>query len=152
LWGIYGRLNLSYNNAPRELHVLDYTSYIFGTDVTWRFLRAGAEYEIYDSSESNYRATRLFQSLMFRPDEVSTLSFDASETWIDYLDAAGRHEEDYRFITRFHRALTHRLGFDLDAGVAWRSGLGADEVLAAVRPSLRYVIGKTSIDAGYDYE
>jgi hypothetical protein len=152
LVGVYGRINLSHNNAPKELHVLDFTSYTAGTDLSWRFLRAGAEYEIYDSSDSSYRATRLFQSLVFRPDEVSTLSFDFSEMWLNYLGTPQRHEEDYRFITRFHRTVTWRFGIDFDAGVSWRGGLGDDQLLAVVRPTLRYVIGKTSIDAGYDYE
>jgi hypothetical protein len=152
LIGVYGRINLSVNDAPSDLHVLDFTSYAVGMDATWRWLRAGAEYEIYNSSESDYKVARLFQSFVFHPDEVSTLSFDFNETWIDYTDLNRPREEDYRFITRYHRALTHRLGVDLEGGVALRRGTGVDEVLATVRPSLRYVIGKTSISAGYSYE
>src|SRR5262249_9725578 len=42
LLGFYTRVNLSANNAPAELRVQNVTTYTFGTDLTWRWLRAGA--------------------------------------------------------------------------------------------------------------
>lgn len=151
LVGVYGRVNLSLNNAPTALRIQDVTAFTLGTDLTWRWLRAGAEYQIYDSTLSDYRSARLFQSLVFRPDRSSTLGFEFTEAWIDYV-SANRQEEDFTFITRYHRALTHRLGLDADAGVALRRGAGVDQVLATVRPSLKYVVGKMTIDVGYNYE
>ena len=151
LWGLYGRLNLSENNAPSDLHIQQFESYVVGTDLSWHWARAGAEYEIYNSTESDYRAWRLFQSVAFRLDEVSSVGVDLNETWLEFT-TANRREEDLRFITRFHRALTERLGLDVDAGTAWRRGTGVDQVLATFRPSLKYAIGKTTIDVGYDYE
>jgi hypothetical protein len=151
LLGIYGRLSLSQNNAPPELHVQNVTAYTVGADFTLRWFRTGAEFEIYESTESNYRSARLFQSVAFHPDEVSTFSLDLTETWIDYVDSH-RTEEDYRFITRYHRGLTHRLALDCDAGIALRRGNGVDQFLATFRPSIKYVLGKTTFDAGYDYE
>ncbi len=151
LVGIFGRINLSLNNAPRELRVLDYQSYTLGADVTWRRFRAGAEYEIYNSSESDYRTVRLFQSLALRTDEFSSLSFDFNESWVDYVQLQ-RREQDYRAITRYHRALTHHLGIDSEAGVAYRAGRGVDEVLAVFRPALRYSVGQMFVDAGYNLE
>ena len=152
LLGLFARVSLSQNDALKELHVLDFTDYSLGIDSTWRWLRAGAEYEIYDSSESDYRAVRLFQSLVFRPDPASTFNLDFSETWVDYGDAQRPKEEHYRFVTGYHRALTHRLNLVLEGGVAWHRGLGVDQFMAAVRPSFSYIIGKTYLDAGYDYE
>lgn len=151
LLGIYGRINLSLNDAPIELRVQDVHAYTVGTDLNWRWLRAGAEYQIYDSTESNYRSARAFQSFLFRPDEASTLGLDFTEAWIDYIDA-GRTEEQFQFITRYHRSLTRHLGFDADAGVSIRRGNGVDQTLATIRPTIKYVIGKTTIDAGFDYE
>jgi hypothetical protein len=151
LVGVYGRLNFALNNAPAELRVQDVTTYTVGGDFTWRWLRLGAEYEIYDSTDSDYRSVRLFQSAAFRPDEASTLSIDFTESWITYLDT-DREEQNYQLLTRYHRALTHRLGLDADAGISLRRGFGVDQVLAVARPSIKYAIGKTTIDAGYDYE
>jgi len=151
LVGIYGRINLSLNDAPAELRVQDVRAYTVGTDWNWRWLHAGGEYQIYNSTESNYRSARLFQSFLFRPDQASTLGLDFSETWINYIDA-DRSEEQFQFISRYHRALTHRLGFDVDAGISVRRGNGVDQTLATFRPTLKYVIGKTTIDAGFDYE
>ena len=151
LLGVYGRLALSLNDAPVELRVQNVHAYTFGSDLTWHWLRAGAEYQIYDATESDYRTARLFQSFVFRPDEASTLGLDFSEAWIEYV-TAHRQEEQFQFITRYHRALSHHLALAADAGVSLRRGNGVDQTLATIRPSLKYVIGKTTIDAGFDYE
>jgi hypothetical protein len=74
-WSLYARMNLYTHNAPEELRVQNLTSYTFGTELNWRWLRTGAEYEIYDSDESDYNALRLFQSFSFRPDYASTHGF-----------------------------------------------------------------------------
>jgi hypothetical protein len=151
LVGIYGRVNLSLNDAAADLRVQNVNAYTIGSDLNYKWLRAGAEYQIYNSTISDYQSARVFQSLTFRPDEASTLGLDFSEVWINYV-SAHRQEEDFQFITRYHRGLTHRLGLNTDAGVSMRRGNGVDQILAAVRPSIKYVIGKTTIDAGYDYE
>jgi hypothetical protein len=151
LVGVYTRVNLSLNNAPAELRVQDIAAYTFGADLTWRWLRAGAEYQIYDSTESEYRAARLFQSFAFHPDEASNLSLDFTESWIDYT-SAHRQEQAYQAISRYHRRMTRRFGLDAEAGVSFRRGEGVDQTLATVRPSVKYVIGRTSVDAGYSYQ
>jgi hypothetical protein len=151
LVGIYGRINLSLNNAPTDLRIQNVTAYTVGSDLNWNWLRAGAEYVIYNSSLSDYRSARLFQSLTFRPDAASTLGLEFSEAWIDY-SSAHRQEEDFQFITRYHRGLTHHLALDADAGVSLRRGAGVDQILATVRPALKYVVGKMTLDTGYDYE
>jgi hypothetical protein len=134
-----------------DLRVQEVTSYTLGSDFNWRWLRAGAEYLIYDSTQSDYRSARFFQSVTWRPDADSTVGMDFSEAWIDYINAQ-RQEENFQAITRYHRTLTHRLGFDADAGVSYRKGNGVDQVLATIRPSIKYAIGKLTLDAGYDYE
>lgn len=151
LVGIYARINLSLNNAPVDLRVQEVTSYTFGSDFNWRWLSVGAEYIIYDSTQSDYRSARFFQSLAWRPDPDSTVGMDFSEAWIDYINAQ-RQEENFQAITRYHRSLTQHLGFDADAGISYRKGNGVDQVLATVRPSIRYALGKLTLDAGYDYE
>jgi hypothetical protein len=151
LMGIYGRINLSLNNAPTDLRIQNLTAYTVGSDLNWKWLRAGAEYVIYDSTLSDYRSARVFQSLTFRPDAASTFGLEFTEAWIDYT-SAHRQEEDFQFITRYHRGLTHHLALDADAGVSLRRGAGVDQILATVRPALKYVVGKMTVDSGYDYE
>jgi hypothetical protein len=151
LLALYGRANLSLNDAPTNLMVQEVTSYIGGVETSWKALHGGAEYEIYDSTESHYRATRLFQSVSWHPSVSSSLSLDATESWINYVDS-NRQQDDYRLITRYHDMVTPHLSLGVDAGVAFRRGDGVDQLLAAFRPEIKYVIGKTTIDAGYDYE
>jgi hypothetical protein len=151
LLGIYGRAGISQNNASEDLRVIEFVNWAVGADFTYRWFRAGAEYQLYDSSESDYRTLRLFQSLNFRPDDSSTLSLDFTETWTEYLDS-NREEEDYRFITRYFRALSRRLTFNADAGVAYRTAFGEDQLLSTIRPAIRYVVGRTTIESGYDFQ
>jgi len=151
LWSLYGRVNLWRNNAHRDLRVPNLTSYAVGTDVSWQWLRAGAEYEIYDSDLARYRAARFFQSASFHLDASSTLGLDFSEAWIDYEDA-NRQEQDFRFIGRYTHMFTPRLRFSLEGGVDMRRGKTVDQTLATVRPGIEYAIGKTTVRAGYDFQ
>jgi len=48
--------------------------------------------------------------------------------------------------------VTPRLSLGVDMGVSFRRGYGSDQLLAAFRPAIKYVVGKTTIDVGYDYE
>jgi hypothetical protein len=151
LWAVYTRVNLWRNNANRDLRVPNLTSYAVGTDLSWRWLRSGAEYEIYDSDLSRYRAARVYESASFLLDAASTFSIDLSQSWIDYEDA-NRQEQNYRFISRYHHVFTPRMQFDIEGGVDVRRGENANQTLATVRPGFNYSIGKTSVKAGYDFE
>jgi hypothetical protein len=151
LLGVYGRLNAVENNAPPEMVVQDLTAFAVGSDVTWRWLRTGAEYEIYDSSFTSYRTMRLFQSLAFKPDDLSTLSFNFAQSWTRYIDA-DRDEQNYSAISRYHRRLGTYVGFDLEGGVAKRIGEGVDQTRAAVRPGIEFNMGQLFVKAGYSFE
>lgn len=151
LWGVYGRAQWFLNNAPPDLLVQDITSYTFGTDVTWRWLRAGAEYEIYDSTFSSYRATRLFEGATFALDDASSFGLDFTQSWTDYINSDDSLEE-YRFIARYHRNFSSRLVVNVDAGVDFQRGMGPDRTLAVFRPALRYQVGRTTINAEYNLE
>ena len=50
--GAYARYNSANFDAPEDIVVQDVTSLTFGLDFTRTWLRAGAEYEIYDSTFS----------------------------------------------------------------------------------------------------
>jgi hypothetical protein len=150
-WGIYGRFSSAQNNAPKELGVQNLAVYTAGSDITWRWLRAGAEYSIYDSDLSSYNSARLFESLAINLDDDSSIGLDFSQTWTDYTDAH-RHEADYRFVTNYRRRLTSHLRIAAEGGFDLRRGDGVDQTLATFRPSVDYVIGRTTIKAGYDFE
>lgn len=150
-WAIYGRISSSMNNAPAELHVPNLTTFTFGTDVNWRWLRTGAEYETFSSDETDYQAIRLYQSMSFRPDPASSMAVELSQGWATY-NGGQRTEQNYRLITGYHRTFTPRLRIDLDGGVHFRVGPGVDQTLATLRPSLNYRIGRTVIKMAYDFE
>jgi hypothetical protein len=151
LLGVYGNANLVQNNASAGLVVQDITAYAAGADVSWRFLRAGAEYQIYDSTFSSYRAARLYETMNFAPDTESSLSFSFAQSWTTYLDN-GLSEAVYSFINHYHRRLTRNWGFDLEDGISLTSGTGVDQTVATVRPELEFAIGKFSLKVSYEME
>ena len=151
LWGVYARLNYALNNANRGLYVQNIKDYVVGTDFHWKWATAGAEYEIYDSDQSKFRAAHLLQGFAFRLDDASSLALNLRESWTDYVDAH-RQEKDYRFTSQYHRALTRHLGLDVAGGTDLRRGQGVNQDLATFRANLDFKMGKLSIHAGYDYE
>src|SRR5262249_739700 len=85
--GIYGRYDNADYSADTNIVVQDLREFAFGVDFYRQWLRAGAEYEIYDSTFTSYDAARLFQTFTFTPDEVSSLSINLSQSWTDYRSA-----------------------------------------------------------------
>jgi hypothetical protein len=151
IWGLYARYSSFVNNAPIELNVPDLQLYDVGTDLHYQWARAGAEYSVYDSTLSSYDAARLYEAAGFNLDRDSSLSLDFSQTWTKYV-TAHRRETDYRFITQYRRRLTDHLRTDLEGGFDLRSGPGVDQTLVTVRAGIDYVIGRTIMKFGYDFE
>jgi hypothetical protein len=151
MWGMYGRYTGANYSGPPTIVVQDVNSFAIGTDLTWRWLRAGAEYDIYDSTFAEYNSLRLYQTLTFTPDDVSTLTVNLAEDFTDYK--TGHHNEQYySAIGRYHRGLSTHFGMELEAGISERTGDIVDEFLAAFRPTLTYSVGKLWMRAGYDFE
>jgi len=151
LLGVYGNVNSVQNSGSVGVVVQDLTSYEAGADVSWRFLRAGAEYQIYDSTFSSYTAARLYQTLNFVPDSESSLSFSFAESWTTYLEN-GRDEAVLSFINHYHRRLSRHWGFDFEDGISETSGAGADQTVASIRPDLEFAIGKFSLKVSYEMQ
>lgn len=151
LWGIYGRVSSLTSNAREEMRVQSIFSYAVGTDVNWRWMRAGAEYEYYDSTFASYQSTRLFQGVTFDIDYTSVFSFDFTETWTKYLNS-GRSEQTYSAIGRYRNQLTSSLSFSVEGGISLRRGEGVEQDLATARPALEYAVGKTTLRAEYNFE
>ena len=168
LLGIYGRIdsvqnfgvtgaytplnsqlgNNSESSLPEAENISDY---VFGADTTWRWLHAGAEYENYDSTFSSYNSARLFQSLSFKPDNVSTLNFNLNEALIHYVNN-NTQEQDYSVIAQYHRGIMRNLKIDLETGIELRRGEGEDQTLIAVRPGLEFKVGELTVKMGYSLE
>lgn len=150
LWSVYARLNNNRNYGAKDIVVQDLDDIILGTELHWRFARAGVEYEIYDSSLSPYDALRMFQNFTFKPDAFSTIGVNFSETYMSY-GTSGRREENYRAVLRYNQRLTSHFSGSLELGVNQRNGKGVDQTLAVIRPELRYAVGKFSAVVGYDF-
>lgn len=151
VWGVYSRFAHTGNNAPSELNTFESTSYTFGTDLNWLWLRAGTEYERYNSTDTDYWSGRLYQSGSFVLDSASSLNIGFSESYTQYLDD-DRQEQNYRFTSTYHRALSSGFNGNVQAGVGLRRGTEVDQTLAVLRPELNYVFGRTTVQFVYNFE
>jgi hypothetical protein len=167
LLGVYGRIDSVQNfgvtgaytpfNSQMDLgqatlpEAENISDYVFGADTTWRWLHAGAEYENYNSTFSSYTSARLFESLSFKPDNMSTLNFNFNEALIHYVNN-NTQEQDYSVIAQYHRGILRNLRMDLETGIDLRRGAGEDQTLIAVRPGLEFNVGELTVKMGYSLE
>jgi hypothetical protein len=149
LVGVYGRLNTVDNDAPPTALEETLTDWVGGADVTWRWLRAGAEYEDFDSNFTQYKATRFFQSLSFQPTEQTTLGFNFNQIFYSYPD--GQHQTQYQFIGTLNSQLRSWLSWNLEGGLYQQEAMGVSQNLAAARTGLNATWGKLSVKLGYQY-
>ncbi|MEY4386434.1 MAG: hypothetical protein RLY20_1717 [Verrucomicrobiota bacterium] len=148
-WSVYTRYSLTHNDGAENLVVQDLNLFVLGTEGHWKALRAGVEFEIYDSSLAPYDSLRFFQSLTFAPAQRSRLGFNFTETLMNY-EQANRADQNYTATVNYNQAFTRHLNFDVETGVSQRIGEGVDQTLAVFRPQVQYSSGKFSASIGYD--
>jgi hypothetical protein len=151
MWGLYGRLALSLNNAPDDMFVQNIRTYAVGTDFQRAWLRVGAEYEIYDATLSRYDAWNFYQQGNWDIDGSSTFGANFSQTFAYYYDP-DRSDNLYTFILRYNRALSWQLSYTIEGGVSLRRGFQVDQTLATCRPLIEWRRGRSSIRLSYDFE
>ena len=151
LVGLYAQMNLQEHYAAKSLVLEDINDKVMGVDVSWRWVRAGAEYEVYDSNLSPYRSTRLFETFTFTPDPTTTLNFDMGQTWRTFGEL-NRGLTTYHFIARTHVRMTSALSVNVEGGIRLQQGEGYDRQLATARANLEYKFGKLAMQTGYEYE
>jgi hypothetical protein len=146
---VYGRLNWSDNNAPPQALTERLTDLVGGADVTWRWLRAGAEYENYDSNFTQYKDWKFFQSFNYQLAEGSDLGLDFNQIFFRYSD--NRDDTQYRFLAHLNSQLTPWLLWNVEAGYFLQEVFGTDQNQAAARTGLTFNWGKLSLGTGYQY-
>ena len=149
LVGVYGRYNAVDNNAPPEALAQTLSDWVGGVDVTWRWLRAGAEYEDYDSNFSQYRGTRIFQSLSFQLSDSSNLSFNFNQVFYKY--PYGPDQTQYQCIGVFNTQISSWLNGNLETGYYRQDAMGTSQDLAAACAGLIFTHGKLTLKLGYQY-
>lgn len=147
--GVYGRINWLDNNAPPRVLTETLTDLVGGVDAHWRWFRAGAEYEDFDSNFTQYKAWRFFETFTYQPMEASTVGVEFNQLFYRYPD--GRRDTQYQFISRFTSQLNRWLWWNVEAGYFMQDAFGVEQDLAAARTDLSFVRGKLSIKVGYQY-
>jgi hypothetical protein len=151
LLGLYGRLNLQDNYGGQSLVLEEITDQVAGLDFTWRWLRTGAEYEVYDSNLSPYRTARLFENFTLAASPDATLGLDVGQSWSTFPQSH-RTLATYHAIARTRLRLSSALTVNLEGGMRRQDGEGYDQNLATARANLEFKAGKLAMRAGYAYE
>lgn len=148
-FGVYVRVNWLDNNAPPQTVTETLTDLVGGADFSWRGLRAGAEYEDYDSNFTQYQAWRFFEGYNFQPTEGSLLSVDFSQTFYHYPD--NQDQTQYQFITRLNTQLTYSLAWYLEGGYTMQDVWETEQDFGSARTGLTWAKDKLNIRTGYQY-
>ena len=151
LFGVYLRANWLDNNAPPEALVQNLTDWVVGADVHWRWFRAGAECEDYDSNYSQYQAARFYQAMNFRAGDTLNLGFNFNQTFYRYPELQGGEETQYQFMSHLDSQITPWLNWNAEGGYYLRDYGSVSEDLVAARTGLSATWGKLTMRTGYQY-
>jgi hypothetical protein len=149
LVGFYGRINVVDNNAPAQAMAETLTDVIGGADISWRWFRAGAEYEDFDSNFSRYSALRFYESFTYQLGGASQLGLNCNQVFYRYAD--NQEQRLFQFIGLFNTQISNWLFWNIEGGYYYQDALGVQQNLAAARTGLNFNWGKLSIKAGYQY-
>jgi len=148
-FGIYGRMNWLDNDAPPTVLTQTLTDLVGGVDYNWRWLRAGAEYEGFDSNFSQYQAYRFYQDCDFRLNDRSSLSLNFNESFYHYPGSGDQTQ--YQFLTRYSVQLWSSVAWYVQGGCSLQDVLGSEELEGSAQTGLSWSRGKLSIRTGYEY-
>lgn len=151
LLGVYGRVNLVDHDGGETVILQEIADKVAGVDVTWRWLHAGSEYEIFDSNLAPFNSLRVFETLTFEPAGSATLNFDFGQSHQLFRDT-GVSQMSYHFIGRFKWRITYGLSYELEGGVRIIEGRGLDQQLTTIRTGLDFSYGKLTASLGYEFQ
>ena len=144
-------MNLIDSTGAKFLVLQNSSDRVAGADLKWGWLRAGAEYEDFQSNFSPYRTQRLFEILTYEPGPDTSLSLDFSQTWMQFPGVA-RNRQNSSVIARYRTNLFHFLRYSLEGGVRREAGRDFDQQLTTLRSQLNFNYGKLTAELGYEYE
>ena len=148
-FGIYGRVNWLENNAPPEALTQTLADLVAGTDYTWRWFRATAEYENYDSNFSQYQAWRFYQNFNYQLSSASRFGVDISQNFYRYQ--GNLNQDQYQFLARYNTQFEFSLAWYVEAGYVLNDMTGTEQSSHFARTGLNWSRGKLSVRAGYEY-
>ena len=148
-FGIYGRLNWVDNNAPPAALTQTLTDLTAGMDYNWRWIRASAEYEDYDSNFTQYKAWRFLQSFNYQLASASRFGLDFSQNFYRY--SGSLNQDQYQFIARYNTQFEFLLAWYLEGGYVINDMTATEQNSGFGRTGLSWSRGKLSVRAGYEY-
>ena len=151
LLGSYGRANLVDHFGAAGIVVQNVRSLTGGVDLNWRWLRAGAEYEDYDSNLAPFTDKRLFQSLFFELHDTASLNFDFNQGWTWFRDT-DRHRTSYDFRSRYRMRLSRYWAWNTEGGMRFERGPGFDQNLGIFNTGMEYARGQLTVKINYDLQ
>jgi hypothetical protein len=153
LLSLYIRLHKLDNQGDPLLLLQEIDDLVVGAEGRWRWLRAGIEYQDFDTNLTPYKIWRLFQSLQLYPTRKSLLNLDLRQQSTDFL---GDDDEErlFAFILRYRYRLTRSLALYAEAGTSLEDGIGATDAqrdLYRIRTYADHWIGQLTTRLEYEY-
>jgi hypothetical protein len=147
---IYGRISDMSNYGGETLVLQEITDMVAGVEHSFRWFRAGAEYEDYRSNLTPFRALRAFQTFTFEHTDRFFLSLDFTESKTIYPNE-GLAQRSVGFIGRLRARIAYPLFFTLEGGKRRERGRGLDQDQATARTGLEFAYGQLKVNAGYEF-
>ena len=151
---LYGRISQVKNYgglAQNALSAPDSLDEDMGAEMHWLEFSAGAEYEIFESTLTPYRSTRLYQSFSQPLGTFGHFSLNAGESWISF-SGTEQYMKTYQLIARYNMQVTRGLECSIEGGKRLEYGYAGDLTYTTVRGEVNWRIGELSVQLTYELE
>jgi len=154
--GVYARYNYTGNHADSPAFVLDNVSeYQVGADVSWKGLRADANYTDHHSSFYSYQSVTLSEGYSLTTSARSSAGIDLREQWNVYGGSLTNSSPDvtyYSVTAHYDWHPISGLSWHNEAGYEQQRGAGEDQNLIVARSYLTWFVGKLDFRLGYEFQ
>lgn len=148
--GLYARWTSLEFDGGESLLLRTLDDKTVGVDSTWRWLRAGAEYEMADSNLAPFERKRLYQSAQFSAAQDVKLGVNVDQNWTTFTDTHMR-QTSYGVLVRFQQMLTPYFSWNTEGGVRFDRGSTFNEDAAVSRTGFDFALGKLNFKLSYEY-
>jgi len=151
LLSLYSRLTQNKNFGDSWQNAQDSLDKVAGLELSALDCSAMAEYEVYESDQTAYNATRLAQSVSLPLDSWGHMGLTASENWT-YFPNTDQHRNTFQLIARYSIQLSSTVDFSIEGGQRIERGDTDDRDLATARAELNCQIADLTLKLTYEYE
>ncbi len=150
LLGFYGRWSSVSYDGGENLMLRTIDDKTVGIDSSWRWLRAGVEYQTVEANSAPYNRFRIFEGVQFQIGDGTSLGVDVDQSWARYPDD-NLSETVYGAILRLRQRFNSQFTWDIEGGVRKDETSTYNRQIATTRTELNWSVAKLSVKVGYAF-